>query len=68
MHEACLTAPTPPRRRRTDGNGEDFASTAAFEAGYAQAVKSCIAIVLRHFANDYSGVACLEELRRLGEP
>ncbi len=66
-----MSTPTPPRRRRMDtppNPGAPPAELAAFDAGHSIAVRQCIAIVLRHFANDYSGVACLEELRRLGEP
>ncbi len=59
-------------RRKTDVSTgvEVFAERIAagilgHERGRLEAIDQCIAVVLRHFQNDWAGVKCLAELEKL---
>ena len=39
----------------------------AFKAGYAKAIGEAIAVVKKHFENDWNGVAALNDLKKLRE-
>ncbi len=56
-------------RRKTDAPPDREATLLdvyeAIDRAHVAAIEQCMAVVLKYFGNDYSGVKCLAELEKL---